>query len=101
MKSRKHLPGRVWPALPALYFADAQLIGLTNKISTLWRGLFTFCLESPGSTTYTILLIVSKVSAILVAKIILRPEIPNRLGPGVLSKFCSVLKEAMYCKEVE
>ena len=40
--NRKHFPGRVLPALPALYLALAFEIGDTNKLSTLIRGLKTY-----------------------------------------------------------
>lgn len=70
MYKRKHFPGLVLPARPALetflkklktstvrssnsqfYLccADALLIGDTNKLSTRIRGLYTFCLANPGS----------------------------------------------------
>jgi hypothetical protein len=39
VKSLKHLPGRVRPALPALCFAEAREIGLTSKLSILNLGL--------------------------------------------------------------
>ena len=48
---RKHLPGRVRPARPARCAADAREMGETSSDSTRMRGLYTFCLEKPGSTT--------------------------------------------------
>ena len=38
---RKHLPGFVRPALPALCWALALLIAVTSNDSTLIRGLYT------------------------------------------------------------
>ena len=86
VNSRKHLPGLVLPALPARCLALALLIGLTRRLSMRRRGLYTFCFESPGSTTYTIPSIVSEVSAILVAKIIFLPGMPSLFLPGGSSK---------------
>jgi hypothetical protein len=68
---------------PLLCLALALLIGLTSSDSTLIRGLYTFCLLNPGSTTYTIPSIVKDVSAILVDTTTLRPGgPPGYLGPG-------------------
>ena len=71
------------PALPALCWADALLMGETRRDSTRIRGLYTwgqdggvrtivartrltFCLEKPGSITNTTPSMVREVSAILV-----------------------------------
>lgn len=81
----KHFPGLVRPALPALCLALALEIGETNRLYTLIRGLNTFCLENPGSITYTIPSIVMEVSATLVATIIFLPGVPYLLGGGALS----------------
>ena len=48
---RKHLPGRVRPARPARWWAEALEMGETSSDSTRMRGLYTFCLEKPGSMT--------------------------------------------------
>jgi hypothetical protein len=54
-------------------------MGETSSDSTRIRGLYTFCLAKPGSTTYTTPSIVSEVSAILV-------ETTHLRLPGVSSK---------------
>lgn len=88
VNKRKHLPGWVRPALPALCLALALLIGLTSRLSTLYRGLYTFYFDRPGSTTNTMPSMVSEVSAILVAKIILRSGAPLIVGAGSKILFC-------------
>ena len=86
-KHLKHFPGLVLPALPARCCALAFEIGLTNKLSTLILGLYTFCFEKPGSTTYTMPSIVSDVSAIFVDTTTLRPGGPSGVrGGGGASK---------------
>jgi len=80
--SLKHFPGFVLPARPALCLALALLIGETSKLYTRILGLNTFCLEKPGSITYTIPSIVILVYAILVATIIFLPAIPFLFGFG-------------------
>mmetsp|Transcript_59602 Transcript_59602/g.124513 ORF Transcript_59602/g.124513 Transcript_59602/m.124513 type:complete len:208 (-) Transcript_59602:1012-1635(-) len=88
--SRKHLPGRVRPARPARWFALAWEMAVTRRDSTRMRGLYTFCLLKPGSTTYTMPSIVSDVSAMLVDTTTLRPGGPPLTrGSGAGSKtFC-------------
>jgi hypothetical protein len=55
-------------------------MGETSRDSTRMRGLYTFCLLNPGSTTKTMPSMVKLVSAMLVDTITLRPGAP----PGVL-----------------
>ena len=62
-------------------------MGETSRLSTRMRGLYTFCFEKPGSTTYTIPSIVSDVSAMLVETTILRPGAPpGARGAGAALK---------------
>ena len=68
VKRRKHFPGCVRPARPALWFAAACDIGVTTKLSIPERALYVFCLLNPQSTTYVIPSIVKLVSAIFVAR---------------------------------
>jgi hypothetical protein len=49
--SLKHFPGFVRPARPARWCALARLMGDTSRLSTRCLGLYTFCLEKPGSMT--------------------------------------------------
>ncbi len=65
------MPGRVRPARPARCCALAFDIGVTRSDSTRIRGLYTFCLEKPGSITRTTPSIVNDVSAILVYLVVL------------------------------
>ena len=60
-------------------------IGVTNNEATRIRGLYTFCLLNPESTTYTTPSIVNDVSAILVEITIFRPGFPF-LASGADSK---------------
>ena len=80
------MPGLVLPALPALCLALALLMGETSRLSTLMRGLNTFCLANPGSMTKTMPSMVILVYAMLVAMMILRPLMPFLLGLGGGSK---------------
>ena len=66
MYKRKHFPGCVRPARPALCLAAAWEIGVTRSDSTRVRGSNTFCLQNPVSMTKTIPFIVTEVSAMLV-----------------------------------
>lgn len=52
MYSRKHLPGEVRPARPALCCALALLTGVTTRADMPVLGLYEFCLQKPGSITY-------------------------------------------------
>lgn len=82
---RKVGPWSCGPVLPARWCAEALLIGETSSDSTRILGLYTFCLENPGSMTYTMPSMVREVSAMLVETMILRPG-----GlPGLLSGACS------------
>ena len=60
--------------------------GVTRSDSTRIRGLYTFCLEKPGSITKTTPSIVNDVSAILVDTTIFRPIAPFGLFDGAGSK---------------
>ena len=80
------MPGRVLPARPARCLAEAREMGETRRDSMRRRGLYTFCLERPGSTTYTIPSMVSDVSAILVAMTTFLPGIPFLFLGGAWSK---------------
>ena len=82
---RKHFPGRVRPARPALWCAEAREMGDTSSDSTRMRGLYTFCLENPGSITYTMPSMVRDVSAMFVETTIFLPAMPLR-GGGASSK---------------
>ena len=80
-------PGRVRPARPLRWCAEAREMGDTSSDSTRCRGLYTFCFEKPGSMTYTMPSIVSEVSAMLVDTTTLRPGGPSgRRGAGASSK---------------
>lgn len=84
--NRKHFPGLVLPARPALCCADALLIGDTSRDSTLILGLYTFCFANPGSITKTTPSMVRDVSAIFVDTTTLRPIAPFGLFGGGSSK---------------
>ena len=89
VNSRKHFPGRVRPARPARCCADAFEIGVTSRDSTRIRGLYNFCLEKPGSTTYTIPSMVRDVSATFVDTMTFRPGGPPGIrGGGAGSNIC-------------
>ena len=49
-------------------------MGETSSDSTRIRGLYTFCLAKPGSTTYTTPSMVNEVSAMFVEMTHLRPS---------------------------
>src|SRR6266702_1224353 len=84
---RKHFPGRVRPARPDRCCAEAFEIGETRRDSTRMRGLYIFCLEKPGSTTYTIPSMVREVSAMFVEMMTFRPGGPSGTrGEGAGSK---------------
>ena len=78
------MPGRVRPARPARCCALAFDIGVTRSDSTRICGLYTFCLEKPGSITTPS--IVNDVSAILVDTTIFRPIASLGLFGGAGSK---------------
>lgn len=61
------MPGDTLPALPALWLAEALLIGVTIRLSIPVLGLYAVCLTKPQSMTNTILSMVKDVSAMLVA----------------------------------
>ncbi len=66
----KHIPGQVLPALPALYFAcDFVILFSTMKLIFFTKS-YSISLSIPQSITTFTRLIVSEVSAILVANII-------------------------------
>ncbi len=61
-------------------------MGVTRSDSTGIRGLYTFCLEKPGSIIKTTPSIVNDVSAMLVDTTIFRPIAPFGLFGGAGSK---------------
>jgi hypothetical protein len=63
-------------------FCLTLLMGDTSKLSTLMRGLYTFCFAKPGSITYTMPSMVSDVSAMFVDTTILRPSGPPGMDGG-------------------
>mmetsp|Transcript_15676 Transcript_15676/g.59484 ORF Transcript_15676/g.59484 Transcript_15676/m.59484 type:complete len:308 (-) Transcript_15676:713-1636(-) len=81
VKSRKHVPGPVRPALPDRCCAAALDTGTTCSDSTPVRGLKEFCFTNPASITYLIPSMVSDVSAMLVEKMTLRA--PSGVGSKI------------------
>lgn len=74
MYNRKHFPGCVRPARPARCLAAACEMGVTRSDSIRVLGSNTFCLQKPVSTTYTMPLIVTDVSAMFVLITTFREE---------------------------